>query len=542
MTRIQRFLTFAAALLLAVPAFAQAVDTTPPAFLAQPIVTLNTNPAAPLTGRIQITSDEPVIVEIGVREATRGFRFQATRTYATTQDLPLVGFRPGRAHRITVAIRDAAGNRTVWPYGFVLTTPALPANFPPLRVTTSSPSQMEAGFTLTALRWSSPTLPGTGTYCVFLDATGQVVWLYETPIGLRDAVRLHNGNLLIHANNRLAQEVDLFGNVVNQWWAARLGMTGAPAGAIPVDCDSFHHEMQELSVAENENFLVLSTEMRTYPNYPTSETDTTQTAPTGNVVGDVVVEFQKDGTLVREFKVLDVLDPYRICYGSLAGIYNPLYNGLVTLDWSHGNAAFLDESDSTWVVSLRHQDAVIKVRRSDHSIAWIHGPHERWGPAWTQYLLTPVGFPFGWNFHQHSPDLDAAGNLTMFDNGNYRAIPPAPAAPVDQWYSRAVRYHVDPVAMTTTQVWDWQDATPFFSGQFGDVDPLPVSGNFLVVDGAKPVTGSNKTYSRIVEVRAASPGQQVVYEVVINDPSDPAPNPYNWNLYRAERYRFLYPY
>ena len=71
MTRIQRFLTLAAALLLAVPAFAQVVDTTPPAFLAQPIVTSNTNPAAPLTGRIQITSDEPVIQPSVSPEATR---------------------------------------------------------------------------------------------------------------------------------------------------------------------------------------------------------------------------------------------------------------------------------------------------------------------------------------------------------------------------------------------------------------------------------------------------------------------------------------
>jgi len=542
MTRLQRLLSLTAALLLAVPVAAQGVDTTPPTFLTQPIVSLNTNPAAPLTGRVQITSNEPVIVEIGVREATRGFRFLATRTYSTTQDLPLVGFRPDRPHRITVSIRDAAGNRTVWPFGFVLTTPALPSNFPPLNVTTSSPGLMEFGVTLTAMRWQSPTIPGVGTYCVFLDASGQVVWLYETAIGLRDALRLRNGNLLIHANNRLAQEVDLFGNIVNQWWAARLGLTGAPAGAIPVDCDSFHHEMQELSVAENENFLVLSTEMRIYPNYPTSETDPTQTAPFGNVIGDVIVEFQKDGTLVREFKVLDVLDPYRLCYGSLAGIYNPLYGGIVTLDWSHGNAAFLDDNDSSWVMSLRHQDAVVKVRRSDQSIAWIHGPHERWVAPWTQHLLTPVGFPFEWNFHQHSPELDAAGNLTMFDNGNYRAIPPTPAAPADQWYSRAVGYQVDPVAMTTTQIWDWREATPFFSGQFGDVDPLPVTGNYLVTDGAKPVTGLNKTYSRIVEVRAASPGQQVVYEVIINDPTGPAPSPYNWSLYRAERYSSIYPH
>jgi hypothetical protein len=285
---------------LLVAASASAQDTTPPTFVTAPIVSLNTNPAAPLTGRVQIASDEPVVVEVFVREATRGFRFQATQTFATTHDLPLLGFRPNRPHRVIVAVRDAAGNRTIWPWGTILTTPALPANFPPLRATTT-PSQMEPGFTLTAMRWSSPTLPGAGTYGVMLDNTGQVVWLYESAAGLRDIVRLSNGNFFANANNRLNIEIDAFGNIVNQWWAARLGMTGAPPGAIPVDCDSFHHENSEMTGADAGNFLALSTEMRTYPNYPTSEVDPTQTAPFGNVVGDVVVEYQRDGTLVREF-------------------------------------------------------------------------------------------------------------------------------------------------------------------------------------------------------------------------------------------------
>jgi hypothetical protein len=539
MTRLQSLLPFFTALLLAGSASAQAADTTPPAFMTQPVVAINANPLAPLTGRVQVTSDEPVVVEIYVREATRGFRFQATQDFATTHDLPLVGFRPNRTHRVTVALRDAAGNRSVWPVGFVLTTPALPAFFPPIDVVTSTPSLMEAGVTLAGLRWSSPSLPSVGTYCVYFDATGEVVWLYQAPSSLSNVIRTRAGTFLLQLSNRLVREIDLFGDTVTEWWAARTGVAGAPAGAVLVDCDSFHHELYELSENAGGNFLALSTEVRTYPNYPTSEVDPTQTTPRANVVGDVVVEFQRDGKVVDEFKILDVLDPYRLCYGSLAGFYNQLY-GVETLDWSHGNAAVLDESDDTWVISLRHQDAVVKVRRSDHSIVWIHGPHERWGPAWAPYLLTPVGFPFEWNFHQHSPDVDAAGNLTMFDNGNYRAIPPAPGAPSSQWYSRAVRYNVDPVSMTTTQVWDWQDSTPYFSPMFGDADPLPTTGNNLVVDGAKPVTGANASYSRLVEFRAAAPGQQIVFELVVNDPAGPSPSPYNWTIYRAERYGSIY--
>jgi hypothetical protein len=257
------------------------------------------------------------------------------------------------------------------------------------------------------------------------------------------------------------------------------------------------------------------------------------------VVGDVVIEFNRDGTIVREFKVLDVLDAYRICYGSLANVYNALY-GASTFDWSHGNAAEVDTSDNSWVISLRHQDAVVKVRRSDRQIAWIHGPHERWKARWVPFLLTPVGAPFEWNFHQHSPDMSTPGVLTMFDNGNYRVIPPTPAPPTDQWYSRAVRFQIDPVAMTTQQIWEYDGGTmPFLDPMLGDADPLP-NGNVLVSEGTKQVPSANRQYSRIFEVRAASPGQELVYEVIVNDPALPAPNPYNWNVYRSERYTSVY--
>ncbi len=539
MTRPWRLLIVLSAL-LSVPGLARAGgDTTPPVFLGPPIVTPNANPAAPLTARLQITSNEPVIVEVGAKEVTRTWRFTPTATFATTHDVPLIGFRPGRPHRLTIALRDAAGNRTVWPAGIVFTTPALPANFPPLTVPTSVPDQMEPGVTVAGMFWSSPQIAGTGSYLVYLDPTGQVVWLYESATSLRDVTRMRNGNLLTWSDNRYVQEIDVYGSIVTTWWAARLGTVGAPPGAVMVDTDSFHHEIGELPEAEQADFIALSTEMRVFPNYPTSETDTTQTAPTGNVVGDVVVEFNRDGTVVREFKILDVLDAYRLCYGSLGAFFNVLY-GMTTLDWSHGNSVVVDPSDDTWIISLRHQDAVIKVRRSDHQIVWIHGAHERWKPRWQPLLLTQVGSPFEWQFHQHSADLDSAGNMILFDNGNYRVIPPTAPPPTSTWYSRAVKFLVDPVAMTTQQVWNYDGGgVPFFDGFLCDADPLP-NGNVLVTEGSRQVPMMNKTYSRIFEVRDTSPGHQVVFDVIVNDPAGPTPNPYNWNVYRSERYPSVY--
>jgi hypothetical protein len=103
-----------------------------------------------------------------------------------------------------------------------------------------------------------------------------------------------------------------------------------------------------------------------------------------------------------------------------------------------------------------------------------------------------------------------------------------------------VRYQIDPVARTTRQLQSYDGgATPFFSGQFGDADPLPTTGNLLVVDGAKPVTPTSAVqYGRVFEL--SSDLQEKVFEVIVNDPALPGTNPYNWNLYRAQRYRKLY--
>lgn len=538
MSRLSLLTALSWALLL-VPNARAGADVTAPTFVGAPIVTPNSNPAAPLTARLQLTASEPVRVQIFALEATRSWRFTPTAGLSTTFDVPLVGFRPGRPHRLTISIVDAAGNRTIWPAGLVFTTPPLPANFPPLHVTTSVPAQMEPGVTLGALRYSSGTIPGAGMYCVYLDSTGQVVWLYEAVgAGAYDIVRLRNGNLMFNAGNRLAKEVDLFGNDVTQWWAARLGTAGAPPGAIMVDCDSFHHELHELPATEDADFVSLSTEMRVMPNYPTSEIDPTQTAPTANVIGDVIVEFRRDGTVVREHKVFDSLDPYRLCYNSLGSFFNPLYGG-TTFDWTHGNSVEVDPSDDTWLISMRHQEAIVKIRRSDNSIVWIHGPHERWNAPWTNYLLTPIGRPFEWNFHQHAAEPLPGGRMALFDNGNYRVVPPTTAPPTSEWYSRAVRYEIDPVAMTTRQEWEFKGATPFFSGFLGDVDTMSATGNVLITDGARQVPGMNKTYSRLVEVKQDLPGT-VVWEVIVNDPSQPVTNPYNWNMYRSARYSGFY--
>jgi hypothetical protein len=248
-----------------------------------------------------------------------------------------------------------------------------------------------------------------------------------------------------------------------------------------------------------------------------------------------------DGEVLRVWPLVDILDPTRIGYDSL----NSTPQGL---DWVHTNAVLHDPSDDSIIVSVRHQDAVIKFSRSSGDLKWILGPHENWPAAFQPYLLTPVGTPFAWQYHQHAPMITAEGTLLLFDNGNHRASPfdgTTPLPDADS-VSRAVEYAIDEAAMEVRQVWQFGDgASPRLYSRFvGDADSLANTGNILVthgglgnIDGARTSEiGLGYSATRIMEVTRAAPAE-VVFDMLLFNP-DPARA---ITAYRSDRIASLYP-
>ena len=117
--------------------------------------------------------------------------------------------------------------------------------------------------------------------------------------------------------------MDMLGNVVAQWHAARHpnpeAVEKVPEGSIPVETETFHHGIIQMPSG---NLLVLSTELREIENYPTDPAKPDAARETAKVIGDVVVEFARDGSIVREWKLMDMLDVHRVGYDSLAPIWN----------------------------------------------------------------------------------------------------------------------------------------------------------------------------------------------------------------------------
>lgn len=507
-----------------------------------PEVRGNPNENAPLAAVVKFSTHLPAVAAIEVRDGEREWTVRPDGPPRTEHRLAVVGLRPDRTHQIRVQVESYDGWFVETSDPLPLVTPPLPDDFPPIRTVLSRPGKMEPGVTLFAVnRWWEGERDSNYGYIMMLDGRGEVIWYFRAGRGTADMRLLRNGRLLCNDTNyRQVYEVDLLGNVHREWHT-----TGAPDppkdGAIPVEADTLHHEVIELPSG---NFLALSTELRSLEEFPASEVDPDVPAAPANVVADLILEFQPDGRVVRRWKLLDLLDPQRIGYGSLTEFWTKKYDHRLdgeTEDWSHANAIIYDARDDSMIVSVRHQDCLVKIDRRSGRIAWILGDHGNWREPWSHHLLQPKG-DLEWPYHQHGPQLTPAGTILMYDNGNYRALPFDPPTPAPENYSRVVEFRVDEVARTVEQVWEYRgsEEDSFYSPFYCEADWLPRTGNILITDGGRieladgtpaDLIPSDHQWARILEVTHAQPAEKL-FEVVIDSGLE---SPQGWSVYRSER-------
>lgn len=534
------------------------IDTTPPSFVLDPVITMGPNPNTPLSGLLELQTDEPTRVSVSIAETapvnsalTRGFSEPSTidfEEFSTVHSLPLLGFTPDDTFTIEVTVTDKSLNKRVFDAQLFVTTDALPEDFPPIQVE-SSPELMEPGVTLFDVAPSGAN-GSFGRAIVAVNPEGEVIWYHKPEGGVSDLRMLPNGNLLFMNDPQVRTEIleiDMLGNVINRWHASQ-STSGSP-GSIPVDTLSFHHEVV---VLDNGNLLAMGIELVEFEDYPTSDSDPEAPLETAVVAGDTVIEFSPEGTIVSEWSYLEMLDPYRIGYLSLGGFWNNQFPEITggTRDWSHGNAVIHDPLDNSVIASLRHLDAVVKFSRDTGELIWIMGPHENWDPViFGPFLLNPIGENFLWQYHQHAPEITPDGNILLFDNGNFRASPFDDRLPAEENFSRAVEFSVNEVNMQITQVWEYGEFTEetLYAPFLGDADYMDSTGNVLITFGGitkdaegnqTDVVGTSKRSARIIEVTRSSPAVKV-FDLSIIDTSPEVLN--GWSVYRSERIPSLYP-
>lgn len=135
-------------------------------------------------------------------------------------------------------------------------------------------------------------------------------------------------------------------------------------------------------------------------------------------VRDIIVELSPEGKVVDEWRLFDILDPYRdiviksldqgaVCLNldaSQAGT-SLTAEDLAKMDqsdtfgdisgvgagrnWAHVNSVDYDPTDDSIIISSRHQSAIIKIGR-DKKVKWILSAAEGWKKGLADKVLKPV--------------------------------------------------------------------------------------------------------------------------------------------------------
>jgi hypothetical protein len=449
----------------------------------------------------------------------RGVRWPA----ATDFRVPLVGLRPEAEYTVTLVLDPDgdADHRTL-----ALTGDPLPVNLPELDVLTLVPGATAQGHTLFAA-----TTPGVlAAWLLLLDPEGVPVWWAYSSTRLGD-LRLTDQGTLLGLGDFDIVELDWLG-------VEQLHYTSQPLGtATPIDVALVHHEVHPLP---DGHLLTLDQSPVAVDDLPAAYDDL-GSGRSATVADNGVVELDPTGQVVRRVALAELLPTSRIGWNSLDPV--PAVGG--ALDWVHANAVVPD-ADGGWVVSLRHQDAVVKIG-ADGELAWILGDPAGWPAPWSDALLSPVG-EVVWPYHQHAPQLqqDADGlHVLLFDNVN-DGHTPYTAAPAAQRPSRLVEYRVDEAAGTVEQLWAYElePDGPLAAFALGDADRLD-NGHVLGVWGMLSEEGGatnldqgrGNLSARIAEIDPRS--GDVLFDLRVGDTRSRVPE--GWSVYRAERLPRLFP-
>lgn len=509
----------------------------------------NPNPKVPLAAVLNLSADQEVKLTVNIDDGDRQWTISPTQESSTQFEVPIIGLRAARNHTITATITNGAGRATVSdPMSFE--TPPLPDAFPVPKVTKHKPEAMEPGVTLFNIngRWNAEgnSEPAIFAPAVVVDEDGEIVWYYfPDDHKIHDVRRMPNGNFVyeIWPGTGGLVEIDVLGNIVRRWHFT--GTAQNPAeGSIPVETGSFHHDFTTMP---NGNMLVLSNENRVIEDWYTSETDADAPRKTANVLGDVIVEMTPEGKILNEWKLHDILDPYRIGYSSLGtgfwrGHYGEILDG-PAYDWTHANAIIYEEKDHSFIISIPYQDAVIKISMDTGELVWILGNHDNWKEPWSDKLLKPVG-DLEWSYKHHAISHTENGTYLLFDNGVARSSPFDEKMDLVKSYSRAVEYSVNEETMEVSQLWVYgPEDEQFYARYLGDVDWLPKTDNVLINIGANETDaeGNNaprgpglKRWARVLEVTHGESSEKV-WEMRLQD------DDLGWSIYRADRLPPLYP-
>lgn len=319
------------------------------------------------------------------------------------------------------------------------------------------------------------TVPNNQLAALATDMAGNVIWYYalnpgEVPFPIRP---LPNGHMLVvvAGSSNEIREIDLAGNVVY-----RLSLTDINQGLTSIGASfqglvSLHHDILKLP---NGHLIILANYTQTFTDQPGFST----------VAGDALVDWdpQQQGP-VWTWSTFDHIP--------LA--HDPVSNS----DWTHANAVIYSPDDGNLILSMRHQNWIVKINYQngvgDGRILWHLGPDG-------DFSLPNGQAPMEWNYGQHYPTVfspNSAGifRLMFFNNGNNRLVDTSNdvcgTAGLPQCYSSVPIFELNEYA-STAQILSEDSLSPAYSICCGNASQL--ANGDIEYDVAVDVNTPNQSY------------------------------------------------
>ena len=369
-------------------------------------------------------------------------------------------------------------------------------------------------------------VPPETTQAFATDLNGNVIWTYSYPEpteqdGVQPIKLLPNGHFLVQISYASSiavkggkpdsgaldevREVDLAGNTIRTLTQASLAASVLAGYGLQID--SLHHDVLPLP---NGHMVLLGSVTKSFNNLPGYPGVT-------KVQGDALVDVDQNFKPDWVWNTFDHLDVNR----------HPIFFP----DWTHANALLYSSDDHDLLLSLRHQNWILKIDFNDGTgtgnIVWRLGQGG-------DFQLQGGTDPTDWFYAQHGPgyfSVNTAGtfSLGVMDNGDYRMFPAGVRCGLNGGpvclYSSALVLQVNEAAKTAQIVEKYVQPGPVTYSYFGGDVQMLANGD-LEADFC-----ADKDGSVVQELHGFQGTQQVVWQAMTPGA----------NQYRAERLPSLYP-
>ena len=484
----------------------------------EPYIIVDPYEMNPLSALILFEAQKPCDVQVEIVGDDSYATYTYTKKAGTTHlEIPIIGLYAGRENTVNLTLQYQDGTEEHVTHA--ITTEPLPVDMQEYQLEVSKPEKMEPGISLFIACFNH-------SYNVLLDNNAQVRG-YLSNVDMAHGtsmILLKNGNMLATGDEYKQVPYNMSSLFEFNWLGKIFREYEVP--------NAVHHDISELP---NGNILAVSNNANMFQ--------------TGTREDVVIIIDRETGAVIKEYDFRNIIDEMRDPYHH----FHPDIKNVLNIDWMHTNAAIYKEDTDSILVSSPTQSMVISIDAQTSAINWILGPHEGYEGSsafMKEFLLTPQGDNFEWQWTQHQPMLlpDQDGNadtvdILLFDNGQSKSFTKeGSTAPADN-YSRGVQFRINEKTKTVEQIWSYgkERASDCYATFLGDADYLAETGNRIMAYGGQlrldgvpvddivsGVVGETVTNSRVVEV---TEDLEVVYEVSVHD----TPHSTSAETYQVER-------